>query len=282
MKIAVLHPGEMGVSVARALVRAGQEVGWLSAQRSEATIARARGLNAFTTMAEIVEWAQGIVSVCPPHAAVEQARAVMTAGYRGIYVDANAVAPKTAQQISEIVGPQYVDGGIIGPPADVAGSTRLYLSGGQPANVASWFDSGFSDGLLETMVLGEDVTQASALKMAYAAYTKGSSALLLAVNALAHATGVQHALQKEWDISQPGLVKRSQATARGTSRKAWRFIGEMEEIADTFATAGLPNSFHLAAADIYARMAPLKNEPPAELERVLQSLIEETGGGKSD
>ena len=282
MKIAVLHPGEMGVSVARALVSAGQEVGWLSAQRSEATIARAEGLNPFTTMTDIVEWAQGIVSVCPPHAAVEQARAVMAAGFSGIYVDANAVAPKTAQQISEIVGPLYVDGGIIGPPADVAGTTRLYLSGGQAPSVASWLDGGLDSGLLEAIVLGEATTQASALKMAYAAYTKGSSALLLAVNALAHATGVQDALQKEWDISQRGLVKRSQGAARGTSRKAWRFVGEMEEIAATFAAVGLPNNFHLAAADIYARMAPLKNEPPAELERVLQSIVEETGSGKSD
>jgi 3-hydroxyisobutyrate dehydrogenase-like beta-hydroxyacid dehydrogenase len=253
-------------------------VGWLAAGRSEATIARAEKLTAFATMAEIVEWAQVIVSVCPPNAAVEQARAVIAAGFKGLYVDANAVAPDTALQISEIVGPPYVDGGIIGPPAEVAGTTRLYLSGPQASNVAFLF----GDAALEAIVLGQDTTQASALKMAYAAYTKGSSALLLAVNALARSTGVQDALQREWDISQPGLVKRSQGAAKGTSRKAWRFVGEMEEIADTFAAVGLPSDFHIAAADIYARMAHLKDEPPAELECVLQSIVEETSRGKSD
>jgi hypothetical protein len=109
--------------------------------------------------------------------------------------------------------------------------------------------------------------------MAYAAYTKGSSALLLAVNALAESAGIREALVKEWDISQPGLSKRSELTAAGTSRKAWRFVGEMEEIAATFAAAGLPDEFHRGAAALYERMAALKDMPPAELEAVLQQIL---------
>ena len=100
---------------------------------------------------------------------------------------------------------------------------------------------------------------ASALKMCYAAFTKGSSALILAIRALAASHGAENALLSEWDISQSGLAARSDAAARGTSRKAWRFEGEMREIAATFADAGLPAGFHRAASDIYRRMRDLKD-----------------------
>jgi 3-hydroxyisobutyrate dehydrogenase-like beta-hydroxyacid dehydrogenase len=127
--------------------------------------------------------------------------------------------------------------------------------------------------MLGVVTLTGAASSASALKMAYAAYTKGSSALLLAVNALAEAAGVRDALVQEWEISQPGLAKRSERTAAGTSRKAWRFVGEMQEIARTFAAAGLPDDFHLGAAELYRRMAELKDLPPAELEVVLQHIL---------
>ena len=93
-----------------------------------------------------------------------------------------------------------------------------------------------------------DVGAASALKMAYAAWTKGSSALLIAVRALAIREGVDGALHAEWERSQPGLGARSESAVAGNARKAWRFVGEMEEIAATFAAAGLPAGFHEACA----------------------------------
>jgi 3-hydroxyisobutyrate dehydrogenase-like beta-hydroxyacid dehydrogenase len=114
---------------------------------------------------------------------------------------------------------------------------------------------------------------ASALKMCYAAYTKGTAALLLAVRALAEAEGVTPTLLAEWDRSQPGLADRSQAAARGTGAKAWRFAGEMHEIADTFAAAGLPDGFHRAAAELYGRLAPLKDAPAPDLDGVLALLL---------
>ena len=97
--------------------------------------------------------------------------------------------------------------------------------------------------------------------MAYAAYTKGSSALLMAIRALAASEGVDDALLAEWRRSQPDLPKRSEAAARDNARKAWRFVGEMEEIAATFAAAGLPGGFHEAAAVIYERLAGYKDAP---------------------
>jgi 3-hydroxyisobutyrate dehydrogenase-like beta-hydroxyacid dehydrogenase len=270
MRIGVLHPGEMGISVAQALRDAGHSACWVSAGRSQQTLDRAADLQAYADLKSLLGEVAAVVSVCPPHAAMAQACAVKNAGFDGVYVDANAVAPATAAGISELMGSEYVDGGIVGPPAHSAGTTRLYLSGPRAAEVAGWFDHS----AMAAVAMDGDVTAASTLKMAYAAYTKGSSALLLAVNALAMKAGIRETLVEEWTLSQPGLVKRSETTALGTSRKAWRFVGEMQEIAQTFADLDLPNGFHQGAAEIYGRMAGLKDLPPAELLQVLSQIID--------
>jgi hypothetical protein len=89
--------------------------------------------------------------------------------------------------------------------------------------------------------------------MAYASWTKGSAALLLAARALARAEGVEETLLTEWDGSQPGLAERSARAAGSAAAKGWRWVAEMEEIAASMAAAGLPDGFHQAAAEIYRR-----------------------------
>ncbi len=268
MKLGLLHPGEMGVSIGRSMLAAGHEVLWVATGRSAATADRARDFAPCENLQELAAAVDGICSVCPPHAAVDQAREVIDAGFTGVYLDANAIAPDTAADIADWFGTQYVDGGIIGPPAEKTGTTRLYLSGARAGEVADWFG-----GALDARVLNEEITAASTLKMAYAAYTKGSSALLLAVNALAEAGGVRDALVAEWSISQPAVEKRSEMAAKGTSRKAWRFVGEMEEISATFEALGLPGEFHAGAAKLYERMAGLKDRPSADLDDVLSEIL---------
>lgn len=199
---------------------------------------------------------------------MDVARWVRQQGFRGIYVDANAVAPQTSRDIAALVGPGYVDGGIIGPPAREPGTTRLYLSGAGAAAAAAWFTAG----PLEARVLEGGPGAASALKMAYAAYSKGLAALVLAVRALAEAEAVTPALLTEWALSQPGLTERSEQMARATAPKAWRFEDEMLEIADTFAAADLPDGFHRAAAEIYRRLAPLKDARESDFADVLELL----------
>jgi Domain of unknown function (DUF1932) len=113
---------------------------------------------------------------------------------------------------------------------------------------------------------------ASAVKMAYASWTKGSAALLLAVCAMASAEGVEDALVREWKISQPELSARAESAAKSNAKKAWRFIGEMEEIAATFAAAGLPDAFHQGAAEIYRRMEVYKEGPAPSFAEVLRAL----------
>jgi 3-hydroxyisobutyrate dehydrogenase-like beta-hydroxyacid dehydrogenase len=183
------------------------------------------------------------------------------------------VSPATARAIQDVVttaGARFVDGGIIGPPAAKAGTTRLYLSGADAEAVADLF----TGSLLEAIAIGTQPGAASALKMCYAAYTKGSTALILAVRALAEAEQVSAALVDEWNRSQQGLTQRSENAARNNAKKAWRFAGEMREIADTFAAAGLPDGFHRAAAELYETLAEFKDaQPPPELDQVVAALL---------
>ena len=270
--ILLLHPGEMGASVGAALRANGHAVLWVSHGRSDATRQRAvaADLTSVATLEEALGSVDNVISVCPPNAAVDVARSVSSAGFNGVYVDANAVSPETAKCLADIAGDGFVDGGIIGPPATRPGATRLYLSGELALTVAAWFE----ESLVDARVVG---CSASALKMCYAAYTKGSSALILSIRALASSHGAEDALLSEWDISQSGLKARSHAAARGTSRKAWRFEGEMREIAATFAAAGLPSGFHQAASDVYRRMRDLKTVQDADIERVIETLLASCG-----
>jgi 3-hydroxyisobutyrate dehydrogenase-like beta-hydroxyacid dehydrogenase len=269
--VGLLHPGEMGASIGAALRRAGVQVLWVSAGRGPATRRRAQAadLTDAGALPALIARSDLVVSVCPPDAAVEVAGAVAALGFGGLYVDANAVAPTTARALSVVVeqaGGRFVDGDLIGGPVRPGGATRLYLSGPAAGEVAALFAP--TD--LEAVALGDDVAAASALKMCYAAWTKGTSALLLAIRAAADAYGVEAALVAEWARTQPDLAARSEA-AVGTARKAWRFAGEMDQIAACFAEAGLPDGFARAAAEVYRRLADFKElegDPP--LDQVLE------------
>jgi 3-hydroxyisobutyrate dehydrogenase-like beta-hydroxyacid dehydrogenase len=250
--IGLLHPGEMGAAVGRCLTGAGYSVLWASDGRGPETAARARaaGLTDAGTAAEMAERADLILSICPPHAALDTAWAVQ--GFAGVYVDANAISPATAREVALMVeegGATYVDGGIIGLPPVAPGRTRLYLSGEQAQAVRRLFDGT----PLEARVIGGGTWSASSVKMAYAAWTKGTAALLLAARSLARAEGVEDALVAEWSLSQPALADRSEAAARSATTKGWRWVAEMEEIAASMAAAGLPDGFHQAAAEIFRR-----------------------------
>jgi 3-hydroxyisobutyrate dehydrogenase-like beta-hydroxyacid dehydrogenase len=277
--IGLLHPGEMGASVGASGRTGGHRVLWASQGRGADTTKRAAaaGLEDAGTVARLVDASDVVLSVCPPHAALDVARSAAGHGFRKLYVDGNAVAPATSREIARIVeaaGATYVDGGIIGPPPDKAGTTRLYLSGPSAERVKRLFDGG----PLEAVVLSGDLTAASAIKMCYAAWTKGSQALVMAVRALATAEGVDEALLAEWHRSQPDLPKRSENAARGTARKAWRWVGEMDEIAATFEADRLPGGFHHAASELYRRMAIYRDAAAApSIEDVAKTLLRESG-----
>ena len=271
--VGILHPGMMGSSVGAAAQASGVRVVWASHQRSQNTQARADadGLEDVGSLAELVRQSDLVFSVLPPSAARAVARQVMDLSFRGVYVDANAVSPATASAVAQLVeesGASYVDGGIIGPPARKQGTTRLYLSGAKAERVAAVF----TGSPLQAVTIGDETTKASALKMTYAAWTKGSAALLLAVRALAARAGVEPELLDEWVLSQPDLTERSEGVMARTPRKAWRFSGEMREIASTLEAAGLPGGFHRAAEAVYDRLNEFKEVEEVEGAEVLAAL----------
>ena len=272
-----MHPGKMGVFVAAALKEGGHTVYWASEGRSAATRERAGefDLDDAVTLARLCQSCEVIVSVCPPHAAEEVARQVLNHAFHGLYVDANAIAPERAARIAAMMaraGAPFVDGGIVGGPAWRSGETWLHLSGERAGEVAALFP----EGPLKTNNLGSEIGRASALKACYAAYTKGTTALLCAILATAEQLDVRQPLAQQWERSWPGLAEEAENRARRVTAKAWRFEGEMAEIAATFRAAGLPGDFHEGAGRIYERLAHYKDEPEMpSLTDVLRSLLGE-------
>jgi 3-hydroxyisobutyrate dehydrogenase-like beta-hydroxyacid dehydrogenase len=278
--IALLHPGEMGAGVGAVLRENGHRVLYASRERSHETSIRAMraGLLDVGSVDKLAD-APVILSICPPHAALKVARQFH--GFTGFYIDANAISPEAAESVRRHVeseGGRYVDGGIIGSPPNPERRPTLYLSGSDAAEVAPLFASE----LLDAQVLEGSATAASALKMSYASWTKGSSALLLASLALARSYGVEEALLREWNGGATGstgvseLAGRVRSAAGSSMSKGWRWVGEMDEIAQSYRSVGLPDGFHAAAAEIYRRSPfdPAGHADDDSVDAVVRAIVE--------
>jgi 3-hydroxyisobutyrate dehydrogenase-like beta-hydroxyacid dehydrogenase len=270
-RVGILHPGEMGSAVAAAIRNSGHEVWWASESRSHLTRARAEsaGLTDAGTLANLCQTCPVIVSVCPPEFAQNMADQVLAHGFRGTYLDANAISPAHKQQIAarmQARGIQFVDGGIIGLPPKARGQTWLYLSGEHADQAACCFTAG----PMECEVIGSEAGKASALKMCFAAQSKGSIALLIAVMGAADHTGVLDDLRRQWTRMSPALP--SEGHILRAAPKAWRWAPEMQEIATTFDAAGMPAEFHQAAAEIFQKLREFKNADGTSIEDVLNKL----------
>ncbi|MEU2926807.1 DUF1932 domain-containing protein [Streptomyces sp. NPDC007251] len=280
--VGIVHPGAMGARVAAQAVAAGARVWWVPEGRSARTGERAAeaGLNAAADLAELAARCEIVLSVCPPAAAPAVARSVVAAGFRGVYVDANAVAPQRMAEIAALCadGPvTLVDGGITGPPPRTAGTTRLYLSGDPEAvgTVSSLFDGT----LLTPYPLAGPVGRASALKLSFAAYNKISHALAAHASALAGAHGVLDELRDLAADALPGTPLADPRRLAGAGPRAWRWEPEMEEIAGTCEEAGIPGDFARAAARTFARWDHHKDDHTVTDAQLLADLRETPGRG---
>jgi len=270
-RIGILHPGEMGRVAAATLANSGDEVYWASHGRSSSTKQRAATLKLIdaVTIPALCERCEAVVSVCPPEFADHVAEEVLASGFRGLYLDANAISPHRARQMStrlEARGIIFVDGGIIGLASMEPGKTWLYLSGEAAPQAAKLF----SAGPMKAEVLPGPPGQASALKMCFAAYSKVTTALLTAILATADHQGVRAALEQQWSRmpgSPTGMIEKIPISAP----KAWRFVPEMGEIAQTFSSAGVSPKFLEAAAEIYSQLADFRNTTP-DLDAILRAL----------
>ena len=254
--IGILHPGAMGAAVGNALKPVAGAVIWAAAGRSLTTSKRAEtaDLVGVPDVAELARRADMVISVCPPDAARAVAEEVAPLLRRPgqLYVDANAVSPATVTGIAELIGAErVVDGAIIGPPAWEPGRTVVWLAGLAAPAVAALFEgSPFA-----AKVLAGPVGSASALKACFAFQSKALPTLWVQLDAAARAYGVSDQIREELHrtgVDLDGKLAGIDAQARG---KAWRWVGEMQEAAETFAAVGLPDGFSRAAAETYERMA---------------------------
>jgi hypothetical protein len=263
----------MGGALAAVLRAPDREVAWSSPGRSSATAARAEnaGLVDAGPLVAAVGDADLVLSVCPPHAAADVAADVAAAGFAGTYVDANAISPRRMVTIvAALPEAQVIDASILGPPPNAGrpGATRLFLCGDGAGDVASIFESG----AVQVTVLPAAVGAASALKAAFAAWTKGSAALAAVAAALADAHGLLDVVLAEWAREPAAGVGELIARLPGSAAKAWRWSGEMEEIADTCRDAGVIAGFHHAAADVWDALASWKDAERPPLEALLAAL----------
>jgi 3-hydroxyisobutyrate dehydrogenase-like beta-hydroxyacid dehydrogenase len=250
--LGILHPGTMGAALAAAAVRGGARVVWASQGRSPATAARAVGAGAADvgSVAQLCAESDIVMSICPPAAAERVARDVAATGFAGIYVDANAISPERMAVIAGVLagnGASVVDGAILGPPPSRPQTTRLYLAGDTAHRVGDLF----SQGPALAIVLDEPVGSACALKMSYGSVNKATVALTALSMAMADRYGVGHLLATEWSRGDPEGIAQHRISVAGP--KAWRWVAEMQEVADTARSAGLPDGFHRAAAEVFER-----------------------------
>ena len=266
--VGVLHPGAMGAAVGALLVNQGFPVRWLSAGRGPAT--RRRAEEAGLTEAADLAGCDVVLSICPPASAVDVAREVAASGFAGVYLDANAISPGHAREIEDLFGGQasVVDGGIVGPPPRHDRSTRLYLSGKDAGRVESLF-AGTS---LQPIVLDGPVGRASALKLAFASYNKITYALAAQAHALAAHHGVDDAFRelagavlRDTPLGAPGALESA-------GQRAWRWEGEMAEIALACADAGLSPALLTAARELFGRWREHRDDEEVTAGQLLAAL----------
>lgn len=277
--IAILSPGDMGHAVGKVLTAHGLRVITSLHGRSARTrqLTERAGIQDVGTLDTLVQEADLLLSILVPDQAVTTAHVVAQAlsdtNQAVLYVDCNAIAPQTAHTISQIItgaGSRFVDAGIIGPPPHKPGTTRFYASGHEVATVAALNDFG-----LEIIPLGPEIGQASAFKMCYAALTKGLTALATELLTAAEAFGITQPLAHEFENSQTLLYKQLQQALPSMPAKAHRWIGEMEEIAQTFGALGLTPQILAGAAELYrfVNRTPLGQLTPEDPKPTFQTMI---------
>lgn len=256
--VAIVAPGSMGAGIGRRLAENKVTVLTSLAGRSEASAARAREAGMLSVGETQLGEADFLLSIVPPGEALGLARrlapTLRASNKKTVYVDCNAVNPKSMQGIAEVIattGCPFVGAGIIGPPPKPgSANTRIYASGAAAHDFARLNDYG-----LIVRVLEGPVTAASALKMSYAGITKGFTALGAAMLLAATRNGSAEALKAELAESRPDLLKYLSGNIPAMYSKAYRWVAELDEIA-AFVGEDKPEHAMLeAAARLYARIA---------------------------
>ena len=279
--VALMSPGDMGHAVGAVLRHGGLRVITNLEGRSERTrgLAGQAGIEDVASDDVLVAQADVLLSILVPveaeGLAARMAAAVSRVGTTLVYVDCNAVAPQTVRRIGERVtlsGASFVDAGIIGGPPKVGGGgPRFYASGDDANEFAVLSAHG-----LDVRVMGTEIGAASGLKMCYAAFTKGTTALATELLVAARAMGISETLEGE--LRSGGRYEQLERSIPGMPPKAYRWVGEMEEIAATFGALGLTPKMLDGAAELYRFVegTPLGKETPEQRTRgtTLAAVVE--------
>ncbi len=271
--IGILSPGDMGQAIAVVLLQHGLRVIAALNDRSHRTrsLASAAGIQDVGSLENLVLESDIILSILVPSVAVDVAHQIAAVIQQVkqpvLYVDCNAIAPDKAIVIDQLIreaGGQFVDAGIIGPPPRIPDRTRIYASGQPATTLAELRNYG-----LDVRVISDRVGQASGLKMCYAALTKGLTAIGTELLIAAQRLEVEEPLWNEFSLSQKELVAILTRSIPAMTPKAHRWIGEMLEIADTFASVGLTERTFQGVADIYqlVKDTSLGQETPEDRDR---------------
>ena len=256
--VAIIAPGAMGAAVGKRLADSGLTVLTSLAGRSQQTAARAQaaGMTAATD-AEIAA-ADFILSILPPGDALALAArfapALKASNAKAVYVDCNAINPKTVERVAAALAPTecpFVDAGIIGsPPKPGDAGPRFYASGPAAPRFARLRDYG-----LDIRLLGGALSAASALKMSYAGITKGTQAIGAAMMLAAMRSGSADDLFAELESSQKQLFPWLKRQLELMPPKAYRWVAEMQEIADFVGDDPGARNLYRGAAEFYGRFA---------------------------
>ena len=254
--IAIVSPGDMGHNVGKALKKEGLRIVTSLDGRSDRTrgLAAEAGFEDLGSLAGVTAEADLILSIMPPSSAVDAARAMADAmassGKTPLYADCNAVSPETAQEAAKVItdcGASFIDAGIIGPgPGTREKPTQFYVSGPD----ASAMDA-LAGPHINVIQMGPEIGRASAIKMCFAAVTKGTWTLYAAALIAAEALGVTDELHDELSFSRPRDYQEMERMVPRLPLDAGRWIGEMHEISATLGGAGVSPNFHKGAADVF-------------------------------
>jgi len=274
--IAIIGAGEMGAAVGRRLREAGARVLISLNGRSAASVDRVRcaGLKGINDDQRLTDGVDCILSIVPPAAALEVAERLSTplrnAASPPPFADCNAISPTTMHRIERLLDPlPVIDAGIIGGPPlsgsqDPSAGPRFYASGPHAHRLAALTRYG-----LDIVVMDAPIGAASGLKLAYAGLTKGFTALAAAIVTAASRDGLAEALRIELGRSQPQFLDRIDRLVPAMFPKAYRWVAEMEQIAEFIADPAAGATIYEGAASLYEAIAaarpttrPLRQSDP--------------------
>ena len=266
LTLGIVGPGDMGHSVARVLTNLGYRVVTVLDGRSELSHIRAKRSNMrnVSDLKKLVSVSDFIFSIMPPNAAWSFAKKVSEAmgvvDKFPIFVDCNAISPKTTLSIDELIknaGANFLNVGIIGPSPGRGMKTKFYASG-EDVNALQFLNQNE----IELVPVGEDISKASAIKMCYAALTKGTMTLQASVLIAAELLGVSSEVQNEFQDSQKFQWEAMNKRVSSLACDASRWASEMDQISETFGSVGVTENLHKGAADIFRLLeaSPLSAE----------------------